>query len=54
VLIKAHLAEGNPTEAIRQYRLFCKLAADHLGLEPSTRLRRLVETLPAAAPAPRL
>ena len=35
VLIKAHLAEGNASEAIRQYHFYRKLLNDHLGLDPS-------------------
>jgi DNA-binding SARP family transcriptional activator len=34
-LIRAHLAEGNRAEAIRQYRLYRRLMRDELGLEPS-------------------
>ncbi len=45
-VIRAHLAEGNYYEAIRQYRLFRRLLADKLGLQPSPEMRRLVESLP--------
>jgi len=45
-LIKAHLAEGNPGEAIRQYALFRTLVLEQLGLEPSEEMRRVVESLP--------
>jgi len=41
-LIKAHLAEGNPSEAARQYRTYVRLAADELGIEPSPPMRALV------------
>lgn len=41
-LIRTHLAEGNPGEAIRQYDLYRDLLASHLGLDPSPELRALV------------
>jgi DNA-binding SARP family transcriptional activator len=44
-LIQAHLAEGNPGEALRQYRLYRRLLGDELALEPSAAIRRLVEPL---------
>ena len=45
-LIKAHCAEGNLVEAIRQYRLYCRLLAEQLGLEPSAEMQRIVGSLP--------
>lgn len=45
VLIRAHLAEGNLGEAMRQYRLYCRLLHDQLGLEPSPQMRTLVGAL---------
>jgi DNA-binding SARP family transcriptional activator len=44
-LIQAHLAEGNPGEAVRQYRLYRRLLADELALEPSAAIRGLVQPL---------
>jgi DNA-binding SARP family transcriptional activator len=44
-LIRIHLAEGNPAEAIRQYRLYRRLAFDGLGITPSAEMVRLVEPL---------
>lgn len=44
-LIKVHLAEGNQGEAVRQYRLYRKLAMDELGLAPSVELRAFIEPL---------
>ena len=41
VLIKAHLAEGNLDEACRQYRSYCQVLRDELGVEPSEGLRDL-------------
>jgi DNA-binding SARP family transcriptional activator len=49
-VIRAHVAEGNYNEAIRQYRLFRGLLADKLGLQPSPEMRRLVESLPRGEP----
>ena len=44
-LIKAHLAEGNPGEAIRQYRLYAQLLHDELNLEPSARIIEIIRGL---------
>jgi DNA-binding SARP family transcriptional activator len=45
VLIKAHLAEGNASEAIRQYHFYRKLLNDHLDLDPSPAMDALLEGL---------
>jgi DNA-binding SARP family transcriptional activator len=42
VLIKAHLAEGNLVEAVRQFRLFKHLLRDELGMDPSREISSLV------------
>jgi DNA-binding SARP family transcriptional activator len=42
VLIKAHIAEGNAGEAIRQYRHYERIAARGLGVEPSGMMRSLL------------
>jgi DNA-binding SARP family transcriptional activator len=47
-LIKVHLAEGNPAEAIRQYSLYRKLAIEELGLPPSVEMQHMVKSLPVA------
>ncbi|HEV3464041.1 MAG TPA: bacterial transcriptional activator domain-containing protein, partial [Actinomycetota bacterium] len=44
-LIQAHLAEGNPGEALRQYRLYTRLLADELAIEPSAAIRAMVAPL---------
>ena len=44
-LIKAHLAEGNVGEAIRQYKIYRDLLRRDLGLEPSSEMERLVQPL---------
>lgn len=41
-LIKTHLAEGNHSEANRQYQRCRRLLADELGVQPSNALRELV------------
>jgi DNA-binding SARP family transcriptional activator len=41
-LAEIHLAEGNRSEAIRQYDRFRRLLADELGVRPSPQLERLV------------
>jgi DNA-binding SARP family transcriptional activator len=42
ILIEAHLAEGNATEAIRQYRTYERVVRDELGIVPSPRISALV------------
>jgi DNA-binding SARP family transcriptional activator len=42
-VIRAHIAEGNPVEARRQYELFRKLLAAQLGMQPSASMSRLVD-----------
>jgi DNA-binding SARP family transcriptional activator len=44
-LISVHLAEGNPSEALRQYRLFRELLRAELGIEPSPLIKELVGAL---------
>lgn len=62
VLISAFIAEGNASEALRQYRSYGRILREELGLEPSAAMVALVaqvfpEATPAAAahplPAPR-
>jgi DNA-binding SARP family transcriptional activator len=42
-LIRAHLAEGNHSQALREYRTYEQLLADELGLHPSLRLSDLTD-----------
>jgi DNA-binding SARP family transcriptional activator len=44
-LMRVHLADGNPGEAIRQYRLCEKLLRDQLGIEPSARMQDVLQEL---------
>jgi DNA-binding SARP family transcriptional activator len=48
-LVRAHLAEGNAVEALRQYDRFRLLLDDELGLSPTPAFQRLVA---ACAPRP--
>jgi DNA-binding SARP family transcriptional activator len=41
-LIRAHLKEGNRSEAIRQYQLCSRLLDDELGVQPSATLVRVI------------
>ena len=41
-LVKVHLAEGNPAEAVRQFELYRQLLRDQLGLTPSMRIVELL------------
>lgn len=45
-LISAYLAEGNPVEAVRQYRLYGNILREELGLEPSAQMTGLLSGLP--------
>jgi len=47
VLIRAYMAEGNPSASVRQYNEYCRRARDELGLAPSPQLRELVAGLSA-------
>jgi len=50
-LIRSYLAEGNPAEAIRQYRLYERLLNEELGAQPSAQIRELVAATGMAATA---
>lgn len=45
ILIRVHLAEGNPAEALRQYRMYEHLMGSELNAQPSPLIRRLVSDL---------
>jgi DNA-binding SARP family transcriptional activator len=45
LVIEVHLAEGNPTEALRHYDLYRERLRRETGLSPSSALRGLVQTL---------
>ena len=47
VLMRAHLAEGNASEAIREYRRYRQLLNDELGLNPSPEMEDLLKPLAA-------
>ena len=44
-LIRAHLAEGNQCEALREFKRFSHILKAELRLTPTPQLRKLVETL---------
>jgi SARP family transcriptional regulator, regulator of embCAB operon len=46
-LIRVYLAEGNPSEALREYARYRALLDAELGLAPTLRLRQLVQELPS-------
>lgn len=51
-LIRCHLAEGNPTEALRQFRRYERVLDQELGVRPSPQMFELVAGLtPAVTPA---
>ena len=43
-LVQAHIAYGNASEAVRQYRFYCKLLEEALGVAPSDQMTRLLES----------
>jgi DNA-binding SARP family transcriptional activator len=43
-LVSAHLAEGNRGEALRQYNVFRRLVRTQLHVDPSDRMRALIDT----------
>jgi SARP family transcriptional regulator, regulator of embCAB operon len=45
VLIQVHLAEGNQSEAVREFTRYRAILRAELGLEPTLRLRQLVQGL---------
>ena len=50
-LIRVHIAEGNPTEALREFARYGELLMLELGVEPTERLRALVaDLLPVTRP----
>jgi DNA-binding SARP family transcriptional activator len=49
-LIRVHIAEGNPSEALREFARYGELLMLELGLEPTERLRALVAELGAVTP----
>jgi DNA-binding SARP family transcriptional activator len=51
LLIRVHLAEGNWSDAVHQYRLYAKLLRKQLGLRPSPQIEALVNGLPKAVRA---
>jgi DNA-binding SARP family transcriptional activator len=44
-LIQVHVAEGNQSEALREFTHYRALLNAELGLEPTLRLRRLIQGL---------
>jgi DNA-binding SARP family transcriptional activator len=44
-LIRVHIAEGNPSEALREFARYGELLMLELGVEPTQRLRALVAEL---------
>lgn len=46
VLMRAHLAEGNASEALREYRRYRQLLNHELGLDPSPEMEELLHSLP--------
>jgi DNA-binding SARP family transcriptional activator len=51
-LMRVHIAEGNPSEALREFERYGELLDLELGLRPTERLRALVAGLGADTPRP--
>ena len=45
-LIRAHIREGNRSEALRQYLSYRKILDEELGIEPTTAMSEMLETSP--------
>jgi DNA-binding SARP family transcriptional activator len=45
LVISAHLAEGNRSEALRQYEAYAQLLDENLGLKPSERMAALIGSM---------
>jgi DNA-binding SARP family transcriptional activator len=45
LLVRIYLADGNPFDALRQYRLYRDMVRARLGIEPSPHMRELVREL---------
>lgn len=52
LLVRAFLGEGNQCEARRQYREYCSLMRDELGLEPTDRFLKLGQAVDSACSPP--
>lgn len=52
-LVRAHLADGNPSEALNAFTRYARRLHEELGLEPTERLHRLAagDARPARAPS---
>src|SRR4051794_12870454 len=44
-LVRIHIADGNAVEALRQYRLCCRLLKEQLGVEPTQQMRDAIGDL---------
>jgi DNA-binding SARP family transcriptional activator len=51
MVIRTFIAQGNPAQAIRQYRSYERLLRRELGLAPSTQMQELVGSVPEFAQA---
>lgn len=51
-LISVHLADGNGGEAIRQYHLCRRLLRERLGIDPSDRTKKLIDSMDGAEAKP--
>jgi DNA-binding SARP family transcriptional activator len=49
-LIRAHLAEGNPSEALLDFARYAQRLRDDLGLDPTARLRGMVTDISPVTP----
>lgn len=45
LLIRIHLAEGNRSEALRAYHVYCRIIEDDLGIRPSSQLEELIDSI---------
>jgi DNA-binding SARP family transcriptional activator len=45
LLVRIHLAEGNGSEALRAYRVYCRIVEDELGIRPSRQMEELIDSV---------
>lgn len=45
LLVRIHLAEGNASEALRAYHVYCGIVEEELGIRPSSQMEELIATI---------
>jgi DNA-binding SARP family transcriptional activator len=45
LLVRIHIAEGNGSEALRAYRVYCRIVEEELGIRPSSQMEELIDSV---------